>query len=220
MIFLTKINRRYLQKNRMIKNIIFDLGGVLVKLDKDLCIKAFTKIGHPDFGRIINEYFQEGFFMDYEKGLISTEEFRDKVRENMETYASDLEIDKAMAAFLPELPIEKLNALKFYSKNYRIFLLSNTNPIAIETVRPMFLKGGQQMSDYFEKMYLSFEMKCAKPDSVIFSMLLKDSGINPEETLFVDDSIANLEAASLFGIKTAHILQENDLINDLKPFLC
>ena len=55
----------------MIKNIIFDLGGVLVRLDKDLCIKAFAEIGHPDFGRIINEYFQEGFFMDYEKGLIS-----------------------------------------------------------------------------------------------------------------------------------------------------
>ena len=204
----------------MIKNIIFDLGGVLVKLDKDLCIKAFTKIGHPDFGRIINEYFQEGFFMDYEKGLISTEEFRDKVRENMETFASDIEIDKAMAAFLPELPLNKLKALQNYSKNYRIFLLSNTNPIAVETVKPMFLLGGQEMSDYFEKMYLSFEMKCAKPDPKIFSMLLEDAGINPEESLFVDDSITNLEAASEFGIKTAHIIQENDLMNDLKPFLC
>jgi putative hydrolase of the HAD superfamily len=158
--------------------------------------------------------------MDYEKGLISTEEFRDKVRENMETFASDIEIDKAMAAFLPELPLNKLKALQNYSKNYRIFLLSNTNPIAVETVKPMFLLGGQEMSDYFEKMYLSFEMKCAKPDPKIFSMLLEDAGINPEESLFVDDSITNLEAASEFGIKTAHIIQENDLMNDLKPFLC
>ena len=204
----------------MIKNIIFDLGGVLVRLDKDLCIKAFAEIGHPDFGRIINEYFQEGFFMDYEKGLISTEEFRDKVRENMETFASDIEIDKAMAAFLPELPLNELKALQNYSKNYEIFLQSNTNPIAVETVKPMFLLGGQEMSDYFEKMYLSFEMKCAKPDPKIFSMLLEDAGINPEESLFVDDSITNLEAASEFGIKTAHIIQENDLMNDLKPFLC
>ena len=77
-----------------------------------------------------------------------------------------------------------------------------------------------KMSDYFEKMYLSFEMKCAKPDPKIFSMLLEDAGINPEESLFVDDSITNLEAASEFGIKTAHIIQENDLMNDLKPFLC
>lgn len=204
----------------MIKNIIFDLGGVLVRLDKDLCIKAFAEIGHPDFGRIINEYFQEGFFMDYEKGSITTKEFRDKVRADMRTAVSDSEIDNAMAAFLPGIPNDKLDALKHYAKKYRIFLLSNTNPVAIETVKPMFQMGGQSMESYFEKMYLSYEMKCAKPDLKIFKMLLDDSGINPEETLFVDDSKVNLEAASILGIKTALMIQENNLINDLEPYLC
>ncbi|MDD3273023.1 MAG: HAD family phosphatase [Bacteroidales bacterium] len=203
----------------MIKNIIFDLGGVLVKLDKIRCIEAFKNIGHPDFGRIINEYFQDGFFMDYEKGLIDTDEFRYMVRKDMTLPATDKEIDDAMAAFLPGIPIEKLNALKLFSSRYRLFLLSNTNPTAIETVKPMFLKGGQNMEDYFEKMYLSFEMKCAKPDPKIFRMLLDDSAIIPEETLFVDDSKINLDAASLFGIKTALMLQENDLIIDLEPYL-
>ena len=204
----------------MIKNIIFDLGGVLVRLDKVKCIKAFEKIGHPDFGRIINEYFQEGFFMDYEKGIISTEEFREKVRESITRKVSDKEIDNAMAAFLPELPLEKLNALKYYAQRYRVFLLSNTNPLAIEIVEPMFHKGGGEMSSYFEKMYLSYIMKCAKPDPQIFQMLLDDSELVPNETLFVDDSQANLNAASNFGIKTALMLQEDDLLNDLKPFLC
>jgi len=203
----------------MIKNIIFDLGGVLVKLDKIKCIEAFKNIGHPDFGRIINEYFQDGFFMDYEKGLINTDEFRYLVRKNMTVPATDKEIDDAMAAFLPGIPVKKLNALKHFSSRYRLFLLSNTNPTAIETVKPMFLKGGQKMEDYFEKMYLSFEMKCAKPDPKIFRMLLDDSSIIPEETLFVDDSKINLDAASLFGIKTALMLQENDLIKDLEPYL-
>ncbi|MDD2491088.1 MAG: hypothetical protein PHV12_02710, partial [Bacteroidales bacterium] len=129
----------------MIKNIIFDLGGVLVKLDKIRCIEAFKNIGHPDFGRIINEYFQDGFFMDYEKGLIDTDEFRYMVRKDMTLPATDKEIDDAMAAFLPRIPTEKLNALKLFSSRYRLFLLSNTNPTAIETVKPMFLKGGQNM---------------------------------------------------------------------------
>lgn len=204
----------------MIKNIIFDLGGVLVKLDKERCIKAFTEIGHPDFGKIINEYFQEGFFMDYEKGYITTEEFREKVRAEMSSLVSDEMIDNAMAAFLPGIPKSKLDALKHFAEKYRLFLLSNTNPVAIDTVKPMFRVGGKNMEDYFEKMYLSYEMKCAKPDLKIFRMLLDDSGINPEETLFVDDSKINLNAASVFGIKTALMLQENDLINDLKPFLC
>lgn len=204
----------------MIKNIIFDLGGVLVKLNKVRCIDAFSSIGHPDFGRVINEYFQEGFFMDYEKGLISTEEFRDKIREEIKNYVTDEEIDFAMSSFLPGIPMHKLEALKHYAVKYRLFLLSNTNPIAIETVKPMFLEGGMKMDEYFEKMYLSYEMKCAKPDPVIFKMLLEDSGISPVETLFVDDSQINLDSASKFGIKTALMLQENDLIQDLKIYLC
>jgi len=204
----------------MIKNIIFDLGGVLVRLDKQRCIDAFTKIGHEDFGRIINEYFQEGFFMDYEKGTIDTEEFRAYVREGIKGNASNEEIDEAMAAFLPEIPIEKLNAILEYKKRYRVFLLSNTNPVAIETVKPMFALGGCPMEDYFEKMYLSYEMKLAKPDIRIFETVLENSSLIPEETLFVDDSPVNLEAAQKLGIKTALMLQENDLKNDLKPFLC
>jgi len=151
---------------------------------------------------------------------ITTKEFRDKVRADMRTAVSDSEIDNAMAAFLPGIPNDKLDALKHYAKKYRIFLLSNTNPVAIETVKPMFQMGGQSMESYFEKMYLSYEMKCAKPDLKIFKMLLDDSGINPEETLFVDDSKVNLEAASILGIKTALMIQENNLINDLEPYLC
>lgn len=204
----------------MIKNIIFDLGGVIVRLDKQRCIDAFTKIGHEDFGRIINEYFQEGFFMDYEKGIIDTEEFRAYVREGIKGSATNEEIDEAMAAFLPEIPLAKLNAILDYKKNYRVFLLSNTNPVAVETVKPMFAKGGCPMEDYFEKMYLSYEMKLAKPDIRIFEKVLENSSLVPEETLFVDDSPVNLEAAQKLGIKTALMLQENDLKRDLKPFLC
>ncbi|PKP43364.1 MAG: HAD family phosphatase [Bacteroidetes bacterium HGW-Bacteroidetes-10] len=204
----------------MIKNIIFDLGGVLVRLDKQRCIAAFTQIGHEDFGRIINEYFQEGFFMDYEKGTINTDEFRAYVRKGIVGIATDAQIDEAMAAFLPEIPIEKLNALLDYKKSYRVFLLSNTNPVAIDTVKPMFEKGGFKMEEYFEKMYLSYEMKLAKPDIRIFEKVLEDSVLIPEETLFVDDSPVNLEAAQTLGIKTALILQENDLARDLEPFLC
>ena len=158
--------------------------------------------------------------MDYEKGTIDTEEFRAYVREGIKGNVSNEEIDEAMAAFLPEIPIEKLNAILEYKKSYRVFLLSNTNPVAIETVKPMFAGGGCPMEDYFEKMYLSYEMKLAKPDIRIFEAVLENSSLVPEETLFVDDSPVNLEAAQKLGIKTALMLQENDLQSDLIPFLC
>ena len=90
----------------MIKNIIFDLGGVIVGLDKQNCIDSFSAIGFDDFGRIINEYVQDGFFLDFEKGKIGSEEFRENIRKDIHGIVSDEQIDSAMAAFLPGIPIE------------------------------------------------------------------------------------------------------------------
>ena len=98
--------------------------------------------------------------------------------------------------------------------------MSNTNPIAINIVRPMFEISGRKMEDYFEKMFLSYEMKLAKPDEEIFRKVLSDTGVSPDETLFVDDSKANLEAAEKLGIKTVLITQQHNLTEDLRPSLC
>jgi putative hydrolase of the HAD superfamily len=204
----------------MIKNIIFDLGGVIVALDKQSCIDSFRDIGFDDFGRIINEYVQDGFFLDFEKGKIDSKEFREIIRENIKGIVSDEQIDGAMAAFLPGIPKEKLDAIYSYKDNYRVFLLSNTNPIAINVVRPMFEISGRKMEDYFEKMFLSYEMKLAKPDEAIFRKVLSDTGISPEETLFVDDSQSNLDAAEKLGIKTVLITQQHNLNDDLRQSLC
>lgn len=204
----------------MIKNIIFDLGGVIVELDKQSCINSFKSIGFDDFGRIINEYVQDGFFLDYEKGIINSDEFREEIRKDIKGIVSDDQIDKAMAAFLPGIPKEKLDSIYNYKKHYRVFLLSNTNPIAIETVKPMFEISGRKMEDYFEKMFLSYEMKLTKPDIEIFRKVLLEASISPSETLFVDDSPANLISAEKLGIKTALITQQNNLTDDLTNFLC
>ncbi|MHC1691005.1 MAG: HAD family hydrolase [Bacteroidales bacterium] len=204
----------------MIKNIIFDLGGVIVGLDKQNCIDSFSAIGFNDFGRIINEYVQDGFFLDFEKGKIGSDEFRENIRKDINGIVSDEQIDSAMAAFLPGIPKERLDAIYSYRKRYRVFLLSNTNPIAINIVRPMFEISGRKMEDYFEKMFLSYEMKLAKPDEEIFRKVLTDTGISPDETLFVDDSKANLDTAEKLGIKTVLITQQHNLTEDLRPSLC
>lgn len=204
----------------MIKNIIFDLGGVIVELDKQSCIDSFKSIGFNDFGRIINEYVQDGFFLDYEKGKIDSDEFREQIRKDISGNVSNEQIDKAMASFLPGIPKERLDAIYYYKSHYRVFLLSNTNPIAIDIVKPMFEISGRKMEDYFEKMFLSYEMKLAKPDAEIFRKILSETGISPDETLFVDDSPANLISAENLGIKTAFITQQNNLTDDLTNFLC
>jgi len=203
----------------MIKNIIFDLGGVIVKLDRFTCLESFKKIGFEDFGSILNDFIQEGFFLDFEKGLITAEKFRDIIREHIGKPVSDEKIDKAMADFLECIPQYKLDLIYNLKQTYKVYLLSNTNPIAMDHVRRLFCASGREMNEYFHKIYLSYEMKLAKPDPEIFMEVLKDAGITAEESLFIDDGLKNIQTARSLGIETLHISSESNLEKEVKTRL-
>jgi len=203
----------------MIKNIIFDLGGVIVRLDKNACIESFRKLGFEDFGRILNEFVQKGPFLDFEMGLITDDEFRAFIRQNITKDVTDSDIDKAMSDFLVEIPVNKLGTILKLKNSYNVFLLSNTNPIAIKAVKPFFETGGMTMEDYFHRMFLSYQMKLAKPDVEIFAKVLDVASIKAEETLFIDDGPANLYSASLLGYKTLLATQESDLETEIRSVL-
>ena len=203
----------------MIKNIIFDLGGVIVRLDKNACIESFRKLGFEDFGSILNEFVQKGPFLDFEMGLITDDEFRSFIRQNITKDVSDSDIDNAMSDFLVEIPANKLETILKLKSSYNVFLLSNTNPIAIKAVKPFFEAEGMTMDDYFHSMFLSYQMKMAKPDVKIFAKVLDVASIKAEETLFIDDGPANLYSASLLGYKTLLATQESDLETEIRNVL-
>jgi len=197
-----------------IKNIVFDLGGVLLKLDRNACVEAFTNIGFETFGEILNEYVQDGFFLDFEKGKFDSAEFRDRCRKHINRPVTDEMIDSAMKAFLIEIPKERLDYIKRLKSNYKIYMLSNTNPIAFKIVEGYFEDLGYSMQDCFDKLYLSYQMKSAKPDATIFKMMLSELG-SPQSVLFIDDSHANLEAASQLGIYTLMIDQQSEFEKEI-----
>lgn len=190
----------------MIKNIIFDLGGVLVSLNRQNCLNAFSHIlGFHDFGDYLSAYAQKGFFAQFEDGIIGSGEFRESVRQySLNKDITDDQIDSALCAFLTEVSGYKVDfLLELKEKNYKLFLLSNTNPIAWDYAALLFKQaGGVAIDDVFEKLYLSFEMKKSKPGKAIFEQLLSDAGIKAEETLFVDDAAANVDTAREIGFKT------------------
>ncbi|PKP00542.1 MAG: HAD family phosphatase [Bacteroidetes bacterium HGW-Bacteroidetes-8] len=208
----------------MIKNIVFDLGGVLVGLNRGACEEAFRQIGFNDFGKILNEYVQGGFFLEYEKGEISTEEFIDIIRSyidpQMRESVTNTQIVDAMGAFLEDIPGYKLDYLIELNKRYRLFMLSNTNPIAIEIVRPLFLTRGIPIESYFEELFLSYQMKMAKPDDVIFENVIKSAGLDASQTLFVDDSPLNIETAKRLGFKTLLYSPLDNLTDEVNRILC
>lgn len=191
----------------MIKNIIFDFGCVLVDLDKQRCVEAFRNIGAESISAYVDECRQEDLFHDLETGKTGIAEFCDEVRRRAAACtATDNDICEAWNCLLAGIPKRRIEKLVSLRERYRLFVLSNTNPIhwhkAVDDYFPM---SGMGVDDYFEKIFLSYRMNLVKPDREIFARTLKEAGIKAEETLFIDDSPVNCRTAEEIGINTINV---------------
>ncbi len=186
-----------------IKNILFDLGGVLVDLDRFKAIAAFEKLGFTTIESYLGDYGQKGPFLALESGEIDEAEFYDAIRKEI-PHASDEEIAHAFMLFLQGLPVSKLAMLRdLKAQGYRILMLSNTNAIMFPFICDTYFKQeGYDVHTYFDDIFLSYEMKAIKPEAKIFAQIIEKAGIDPTETLFIDDSQENLDAAQPFGFET------------------
>lgn len=195
-----------MSKYKGVTTLIFDLGGVLVNLDWKRCVESFKEIGVPEIEALLSTTLQRGFILEYERGEISTAEFRAEVRKYTDADVTDDEIDFAWSSLLADLPEEKLQLLLELKKKYRILMLSNTNELSFSHCEEHYFNiNGHQTSDYFDKCYLSYEMGMNKPDSEIFLKLLETEGLKAEECLFLDDGIKNVNAAKELNFHVEHI---------------
>lgn len=198
-----------------IKAIIFDLGGVVLDLDRGRCIENFHSLGVNGIESFLNDYLPAGFLLQLEKGKISPEEFRNEIRKFTPKNLTDKQIDEAFCSFLVDIPVERLQLLLELRKRFKLYLLSNTNVIHMDFCKKNFFQwNGYQLKDFFDKCYFSYEMGLAKPDPRIFTTLLEDAKLQPQECLFLDDGIKNIEEASKLGIQT-HLVKEGEDLNFL-----
>jgi HAD hydrolase, family IA, variant 3 len=189
--------------NENIKNLVFDLGGVIMDLKRERCVEALEALGMKDAESMLGLYKQTGPFLELEEGKLSPAEFRDAMREKIDGDVTDGQLDNALNKFLVGIPLERLRALKKLRGKYKVFMLSNTNPIMFDSkIKECFRADGLEVDDYFDGLCLSYKAKCSKPDSRIYLNMVDKFGINPEETLFFDDSQKNLDAAEKIGFKT------------------
>ena len=193
--------------------IIFDLGGVLLNLDFKRSIDAFIEVGFRNIEQELSRLLVSrpagndlSFFHLYETGRISSREFRDELRKHAGNDIPDEDIDRAWTAMLVDLHKENVSILEKLKSSYRLFLLSNTNAIHIETLLENKGKGEgfSRLTGLFEKVYYSHEIKMRKPDREIFDHVMKDAGLKAENALFIDDSIHNIEAAREAGLQAYH----------------
>jgi HAD superfamily hydrolase (TIGR01509 family) len=200
----------------MIRNIIFDLGGVLLNLDMEKTSKAFRDLGMKDFDKHFTQAKQSGVFDDFDCGKTSPAEFRSSLKKHLPEIVSDEQIDAAWNAMLLDLPKERLELLQALGKKYRLFLLSNTNEIHVTAFSAYLEKtfGKKDFSDYFENWYYSCRIGMRKPDAEIFEFVLRENKLQAEETIFIDDSIQHVEGAKLCGIRSL-LLSKNENVRGL-----
>lgn len=187
-----------------IRNLLIDFGGVLVGLDRARCVDRFRQLGVGEVERLLTDYRQQGFFLQYELGTVSTDDFRAHIRGLVKDRSlTDAEIDDAWNSFLTGIPHERLSLLLELRKRYRVCLLSNTNELHWQwACVHAFPWEGHGTDDYFDRIYLSYKMHRAKPDAEMFRLVMADAGMNPAETFFIDDSAENCRAARALGVRT------------------
>ncbi len=199
------------------KNIIFDLGGVILNIDYLLVVKAFGDLGLANFDDFFSQTQQKNLFDLYEKGQITSSDFRNELKKHCISSIDDIIIDKAWNSMLLDLPQERLDLLKRLKQTHHTFLLSNTNEIHIDSFNA-YLQNNFNIADlsgHFEKLYLSYKIGMRKPDAEIFELVLSENKLNSSETLFIDDSIQHIESAKNLGIQTYWLDVKKESILDL-----
>ena len=186
---------------QQIKNVIFDLGGVLVDLDIERCIAAFRLLGMNRVADLVNPYYPAEMIGRLERGDISFHEACDEMRQlDNRPGVTDAEIAGAYGAFLTGIPVAKLRQIaQLREAGIRTYVLSNNNPASMEVIRGQFTADGRTMDDYFDKIYLSYELHELKPSETIFRKVMADSGVAPAQTLFIDDGQKNVDTAQALG---------------------
>lgn len=201
----------------MIKDIVFDFGGVLTTIDTERALQRFRDLGVEEPEQYINSYCQKGPFFELENGDIDAEEFCRRLGQICNREITFEQAKEAWLGFLVEIHTTLLEHLQTLRGSYRLSVLSNTNPfIQSWALTKDFTPVGKSLADYFDMLFFSYRMHCSKPSKEIYSKMLSDGGMRAEETLFVDDSTKNIEAASGTGIRT--LLVENG--EDWREKLC
>jgi glucose-1-phosphatase len=193
------------QESGTIRNIIFDLGGVLLDIHVDRVLEAFADAGVKDVQRMARLLDELKIYRRFETGFLSGEEFCSEVRRVSETNLPDSEVVRCWNLMLSGFPLHRVQLLNQLSGYYQLFLLSNTNIIHFRYFSSQFAEEyGYEMESLFTKAYYSFITGYHKPDRPAFETVLKGSNLNPEETLFIDDTEVNCAMAESCGITSLH----------------
>lgn len=200
-----------------VKNIILDLGGVILNIDYHRTIKAFQQLGIPNFDELYTQAKQDHLFDDYEAGKINSDTFLTRLEAYFDKPPSRSAIIDAWNAMLLDLPQDRLSFIDQLRSSYNTALLSNTNPIHIECFHQIIKENNQieSLDPYFDHVHFSSDLGMRKPDPEIFTYVCDIHKYEPSETLFIDDSSQHVEGAKEAGLNAFLLDTEQSDIESL-----
>jgi glucose-1-phosphatase len=198
-----------------IKNIIFDLGGVIINIDYKITLGKFKALGLKDVDKIYTQFSQLPWFDSYDKGGISSEKFINEFGKFLNPGTTKEQIIDAWNAMLLDFPAERAELILKLKDRYRTFLLSNTNEIHIEYYLGLVDQwyGKDAMNKFFERAYYSNRIGMRKPDKEIFEFVVTENGLKASETLFIDDSPQHVEGARKAGLRAYHLQAPGTIVD-------
>ncbi|MGO4294729.1 HAD family hydrolase [Chitinophaga sp. RAB17] len=202
-----------------IKNIIFDLGGVILNINYQLTSDAFTQLGVKNFKELYSQFHGSSLFNRLETGHVSTEEFLAEMHQHVPETVTDEQLKAAWNAMLLDFPLQRLQLLQQLRQHYNLYLLSNTNAIHLEEFNRMLqeTRGIPSLSSFFDRAYYSHLMGQRKPDKASYQMVLDENGLKAAETVFIDDLLPNIEGAKAVGLQTIHLESPKTILDIFRP---
>lgn len=190
-----------------IQALIFDFGGVLLRIDPDLTRAAFLSLGLKKPGSAEEKEAFTSLFSRLETGATSPQEFRDGLRPFFTGPVTDDQLDEAWNALLLDFPPERIRLLESLRQHYRIFLLSNSNAIHYDCYVSRFRErfGYRDFDALFEKAWFSHRLGMKKPAPEIFHRVTAEAGLDPASTLFIDDTLEHVLGARQAGLHALHL---------------
>lgn len=197
------------------KNIIFDLGAVIINITPETVVNAFKSAYKGDFETKYTQLVASGIFEDYEIEQVNSAQFLATIYTSLDGQISLQEIERIWNKMLLDIPMKRIEILQQQKKLKNTFLCSNTNEIHIDVINQYIqdefnVKG---LEPLFHKVYLSYKLGIRKPNPEIFELILKENDLDAAETVFIDDSAEHIATANKLGIKTIHLTGDLTLEN-------
>jgi glucose-1-phosphatase len=196
-----------------IKNIIFDLGNVVLNISYEATIEAFKQLGIANFNEVFSKEKQNPLADDFEKGLVEPDYFLSEMQKLCTSGTTITQVTDAWNAIILNFPIRRLQLLQQINLHYRTFCLSNTNHTHEIFYNKLLQEtcGHPSLDYFFDKVYLSHHIHARKPEPKAWEIIIEENKLVPSQTLFLDDSPQHIAAASKLGLQTIHITPENSM---------